>query len=95
MSPAVAEETVYWFQPEIFILGILRSPDWPWLTCKTTYSLYNYVIIHMCATLFPVFILQASVLTFPYCYYFGGSIYHQNVVLIAGALVVAGKVQSY
>jgi hypothetical protein len=54
----------YWFQPEIFIpiLGF-ASPDWPWLTCKTTYSYTRFVIIIMCATLFPVFIFQASVLT--------------------------------
>lgn len=96
-SPAgeLVEETVYWFQPEIFIpiLGICEVMIGLGLLVK---RLIPYTImlllLHMCATLFPVFILQSICFdAFPYCPTLVGQYIIKNVVLIAGALVVAGK----
>ncbi|WP_367755882.1 DoxX family membrane protein [Flavobacterium sp. WC2430] len=97
MSPAgeLVEETVYWFRPEIFvpILGICEVLIGLGLLVK---RLIPYTILllllHMCATLFPVFILQKVCFdAFPYCPTLVGQYIIKNVVLIAGALVVAGK----
>lgn len=97
MSPAgeLVEETVYWFRPEIFvpILGICEVMIGLGLLIK---QLIPYTILllllHMCATLFPVFILQKLCFdAFPYCPTLVGQYIIKNVVLIAGALVVVGK----
>ncbi|WP_202946659.1 DoxX family membrane protein [Flavobacterium frigoris] len=97
MSPAgeLVEETVYWFRPEIFvpILGICEVIIGIGLLIK---HIIPYAIIllllHMCATLLPVFILKTICFdTFPYCPTLVGQYIIKNLVLIAGALVVAGK----
>ena len=73
MSPAgeLVEETVYWFRPEIFvpILGICEVLIGLGLLIKKCipYTIL-LLLLHMCATLFPVFILQNVCFdTFPYC----------------------------
>lgn len=97
MSPAgeLVEETVYWFRPEIFVpvLGICEVLIGLGLLIKKCipYTIL-LLLLHMCATLFPVFILQNVCFdTFPYCPTLIGQYIIKNVVLIAGALVVAGK----
>ena len=97
MSPAgeLVEETVYWFRPEIFIpiLGVCEVIIGLGLLVKKfiPYTIL-LLLLHMCATLFPVFILQKICFdTFPYCPTLVGQYIIKNVVLIAGALVVAGK----
>lgn len=97
LSPAgeLVEETVYWFRPEIFvpILGICEVIIGLGLLVKR-FIPYTIILLllHMCATLFPVFILQKVCFdAFPYCPTLVGQYIIKNVVLIAGALVVAGK----
>ena len=97
MSPAgeLVEETIYWLRPEIFVpilgtfelmigLGLL-------ITRFIPYSVL-LILFHMCATLYPVFILQNICFdSFPFCPTLIGQYIIKNVVLIAGAMVVAGK----
>lgn len=97
MSPAgeLVEETVYWFRPEIFvpILGICEVIIGIGLLIKyiIPYAIF-LLLLHMCATLLPVFILKTICFdTFPYCPTLVGQYIIKNLVLIAGALVVAGK----
>lgn len=97
MSPAgdLVQETVYWFKPELFIpiLGICEALIGIGLLIKK-YIPYTIVLLllHMCATLFPMFILPRSCFdAFPYCPTLVGQYIIKNIVLIAGALVVAGN----
>lgn len=97
MSPAgeLVEQTVYWFKPEIFvpILGICEVIIGSGLLIKR-FIPYTIVLIllHMSATLFPIFILKTSCFeAFPYCPTLVGQYIIKNLVLIAGALVVAGN----
>ena len=97
MSPAgdLVQETVYWFKPELFIpiLGICEALIGIGLLIKK-YIPYTIVLLllHMIATLFPMFILPRSCFdAFPYCPTLVGQYIIKNIVLIAGALVVAGK----
>lgn len=97
MSPAgdLVQETVYWFKPELFIpiLGICEALIGIGLLIKK-YIPYTIVLLllHMIATLFPIFILQSSCFdAFPYCPTLVGQYIIKNIVLIAGALVVAGN----
>lgn len=97
MSPAeeLVEQTVYWFKPEIFIpiLGLCEVIIGLGLLVKR-FIPYTIVLLllHMSATLFPVFILKTICFdAFPYCPTLVGQYIIKNLVLIAGALVVAGK----
>lgn len=97
MSPAgeLVEETVYWFNPTLFIpilggceiiigLGLLIKRFIP-----ITIML---LLLHMVATFFPVFILKTVCFEgFPFCPTLVGQYIIKNLVLIAGALIIAGK----
>jgi len=97
MSPAgeLVEETVYWFNPALFIpilggceiiigLGLLIKRFIP-----ITIML---LLLHMAATFFPVFILKTVCFEgFPFCPTLVGQYIIKNLVLIAGALIIAGK----
>jgi uncharacterized membrane protein YkgB len=97
MSPAgeLVEETVYWLRPEIFIpiLGICEVIIGIGLLIKRLIPCtIALLLLHMCATFFPVFILKTICFdTFPYCPTLVGQYIIKNLVLIAEALVVAGK----
>jgi uncharacterized membrane protein YkgB len=97
ISPAgdLVEKTVFWFKPEFFIpiLGVcevfiglgLLSRKW---IPKTILLL----LLHMTATLTPIFILQSSCFEiFPYEPTLTGQYIIKNLVLVAGALVISGK----
>jgi uncharacterized membrane protein YkgB len=97
MSPAgeLVEQTVYWLKPEIFvpILGLCEVTIGIGLLVKRLIP-YTIVLLllHMSATLFPIFILKTICFdSFPYCPTLVGQYIIKNLVLIAGALVVAGK----
>jgi uncharacterized membrane protein YkgB len=97
MSPAgeLVEQTVYWLKPEIFvpILGLCEVIIGIGLLVKRLIP-YTIVLLllHMSATLFPIFILKTICFdSFPYCPTLVGQYIIKNLVLIAGALVIAGK----
>lgn len=97
MSPAgeLVEQTVYWFEPEIFIpiLGICEVLIGLGLLIKRCipYTI-PLLLIHMAATFFPVFILKTICFdAFPYCPTLAGQYIIKNLILISGALVIAGK----
>lgn len=97
MSPAdeLVEQTAYWFKPEIFIpvLGICEISIGLGLLIKRCVP-YTVIVllIHMAVTLFPIFILKKICFdTFPYCPTLVGQYIIKNLVLISGALVIAGK----
>lgn len=96
-SPAgeLVEQTVYWFRPEVFIpiLGICEVIIGLGLLIK---KFIPYIILllllHMTVTLFPIFILKTICFdSFPFCPTLIGQYIIKNLVLISGALVVAGK----
>jgi len=97
MSPAgeLVEQTVYWFRPEIFIpiLGICEAIIGLGLLMKRfiPYTI-PLLLMHMAVTLFPIFILKTICFdSFPFCPTLIGQYIIKNLVLISGALVVAGK----
>lgn len=97
MSPAdeLVEQTVYWFQPEIFIpiLGVCEVLIGLGLLIKR-FIPYTIVLLlmHMAATFFPVFILKTICFdAFPYCPTLAGQYIIKNLVLISGALVITSK----
>ena len=97
MSPAgeLVEQTVYWFQPEIFIpiLGICEVIIGLGLLIKKfiPYTIL-LLLLHMTVTLFPIFILKTICFdSFPFCPTLIGQYIIKNLVLISGALVVSGK----
>jgi len=97
MSPAenLVEQTVFWFKPEIFVpvLGICEVIIGIGLLIKKMIP-YTIVLLllHMVATVFPVFILTNVCFdAFPYCPTLIGQYIIKNLVLVAGALVIAGK----
>ena len=97
MSPAgdLVEKTVFWFKPEIFIpiLGICEVLIGVGLLVRRLIP-YTIVLLllHMAATLFPFFILTNSCFTeFPYEPTLVGQYIIKNLVLIAGAIMIAGK----
>lgn len=97
MSPAgdLVEKTVFWFRPDFFIpilgtcevligLGLLIR--------KLIPATVVLLLLHMTATLIPFFILQSSCFEiFPYEPNLTGQYIIKNLVLVAGALVIAGK----
>lgn len=97
LSPAgdLVEKTVFWFKPEIFIpiLGICEVLIGFGLLIKRLIPLtIFFLLVHMSATLFPFFILKSSCFDgFPYEPTLVGQYIIKNIVLVAGALVIAGK----
>jgi uncharacterized membrane protein YkgB len=96
MSPAgeLVTETVYWFKPEIFIpvLGICEVLIGLGLLVKkiVPYAI-TFLLVHMVATFFPIFILQKSCFdTFPYCPTLVGQYIIKNIVLVTAALLLVG-----
>nr|WP_244199293.1 hypothetical protein [Flavobacterium psychrolimnae] len=97
MSPAdeLVEQTVHWFQPQIFIpiLGVCEVLIGIGLLIKRCipYTI-PLLLLHMAATFFPVFILKTICFdAFPYCPTLAGQYIIKNLILISGALIVAGK----
>jgi len=97
MSPAgeLVEKTVYWFRPEIFvpILGVCEVIIGLGLLFKRLIPFtIVLLLLHMAATIFPIFILQKVCFdAFPYCPTLVGQYIIKNLVIISGALVIAGK----
>ncbi len=97
MSPAgeLVERTVYWFRPEIFvpILGMCEVLIGLGLLVKKLIPItIVLLLLHMAVTFFPVFIVQTVCFdAFPYQPTLVGQYIIKNVVLISGALVIAGK----
>jgi uncharacterized membrane protein YkgB len=97
MSPAgeLVEKTVYWFRPEIFIpiLGICEVIIGLGLLVKRFIPItIVLLLLHMAVTFFPIFIVQKLCFdAFPYCPTLVGQYIIKNLVLISGALVIAGK----
>ena len=97
ISPAgdLVEETVFWFKPEIFIpvLGLCEVLIGLGLLIKRLVPLtILLLLLHMIATIFPLFLLTDSCFdTFPYRPTLVGQYIIKNLVLVAGALVIAGK----
>jgi uncharacterized membrane protein YkgB len=97
LSPAgdLVEHTVFWFKPQIFIpvLGICEVVIGLGLLIKRFVPItILLLLLHMIATLFPLFILtDACFDTFPYRPTLVGQYIIKNLVLVAGALVIAGK----
>ena len=97
LSPAgdLVEHTVFWFKPQIFIpvLGICEVAIGLGLLIKRFVPItILLLLLHMIATLFPLFILtDACFDTFPYRPTLVGQYIIKNLVLVAGALVIAGK----
>ncbi len=97
MSPAgeLVEQTAYWFRPDIFVpfLGICEVIIGLGLLIKR-FIPYTIILLlmHMMVTLFPIFILKKVCFdAFPYCPTLVGQYIIKNLVLISGALVIAGK----
>lgn len=97
MSPAgeLVEQTAYWFKPETFVplLGICEISIGLGLLIKQCIP-YTIILLlmHMLVTLFPIFILKKVCFeAFPYCPTLVGQYIIKNLVLISGALVIAGK----
>ena len=97
ISPAgdLGEETVFWFKPEIFIpvLGLCEVLIGLGLLIKRLVPLtILLLLLHMIATIFPLFLLtDACFDNFPYRPALVGQYIIKNLVLVAGALVIAGK----
>lgn len=96
-SPAegLVEQTVYWFRPEIFVpvLGICEIIIGLGLLIKKFIPItIILLLLHMAVTFFPVFIIQKVCFNvFPYEPTLVGQYIIKNIVLISGALVIAGK----
>lgn len=97
LSPAgdLVEKTVFWFKPEFFIpiLGVCEVIIGIGLLIrKLIPQTILLLLLHMIATLTPIFILQSSFFEiFPYEPTLVGQYIIKNLVLVAGALVIAGK----
>jgi uncharacterized membrane protein YkgB len=97
LSPAgdLVERTVFWFKPELFIpvLGICEVIIGLGLLIKRFVPItILLLLLHMIATIFPLFILtDACFDAFPYRPTLVGQYIIKNLVLVAGALVIAGK----
>ncbi len=97
ISPAgeLVEQTVFWFKPSVFVpvLGICEILIGLGLLIKRFIPItIILLLLHMVATLFPLFILtDACFDTFPYRPSLVGQYIIKNLVLVAGAFVIAGK----
>lgn len=97
MSPAqeLVERTFYWFPPKVFVpfLGFWEVAIGVGLLIRRLVP-YTVILllIHMIGTFLPMFILTGVCYeSFPYCPTLEGQYIIKNLVLIAGALTVAGK----
>ncbi len=97
LSPAgeLVKQTAYWFEPEIFvpILGVFELMIGLGLLIKRFVPFAVILLLmHMIITLLPIFILKDVCFDeFPYCPTLVGQYVIKNLVLISGALVIAGK----
>lgn len=97
LSPAgeLVKQTAYWFEPEIFvpILGVFELIIGLGLLIKRFVPFAVILLLtHMIVTLLPIFILKEVCFDeFPYCPTLVGQYVIKNLVLISGALVIAGK----
>lgn len=97
VSPAgdLVEQTVFWFKPEFFIpiLGVCEVfIGLGLLIRKWIPETILLLLLHMIATLTPIFILQSSCFeNFPFEPTLAGQYIIKNLVLVAGALVISGK----
>jgi uncharacterized membrane protein YkgB len=97
LSPAddLVEKTVFWFKPEFFIpiLGICEFLiGLGLLIRKLIPATIVLLLLHMTATLTPIFFLQSNCFEiFPYKPTLIGQYIIKNLVLVAGALIIAGK----
>lgn len=91
----LVEKTVYWFKPELFvpILGFCEVIIGVGLLIKR-FIPYTIVLLllHMAVTFLPFFIQKSNCFdVFPYCPTLTGQYIIKNIVLVSGALIVAGK----
>ncbi len=97
LSPAgeLVKQTAYWFEPEIFvpILGVFELIIGLGLLINRFIPFAIILLLtHMILTLLPLFILKEDCFDeFPYCPTIVGQYVIKNLVLISGALVIAGK----
>jgi uncharacterized membrane protein YkgB len=97
ISPAedLVQKTVFWFRPELFIpmLGIAEVIIGLGFLFKRLIPFTIIVLLfHMAATFFPLFILPKICFNETlYCPTLVGQYIIKNLVLICGALCVAGK----
>ena len=97
MSPAtdLVAKTVTWFKPEFFIpvLGFLELMIGLGLLVKRMIPLaVTLLLLHMIATMMPFFVLQSACFNvFPLEPTLEGQYIIKNLVLISGALIIAGK----
>lgn len=97
MSPAedLVQKTVFWFRPEFFIpiLGLVEVIIGVGFLFKRLIPFTIFILLlHMAATFFPLFILPKICFdTFPLCPTLVGQYIIKNLVLICGALCIAGK----
>lgn len=97
ISPAeeLVTKTVFWFKPEIFvpILGICEVIIGLGLIIKRYIPIaISLLLLHMAVTFFPFIILKRTCFdSFPYCPTLVGQYIIKNLVIIAGAFVIAGK----
>ncbi|MTH17663.1 DUF417 family protein [Flavobacterium sp. LC2016-01] len=97
LSPAgdMVAKTVFWLKPEFFIpiLGIAEVCIGVGLLVRKWIPVtIVLLLLHMTATLSTFFILKSSCFEiFPYEPTLAGQYVIKNIVLVAGALVIAGK----
>ncbi len=97
LSPAgdMVAKTVFWLKPEFFIpiLGVCEvCIGLGLLVRKWIPVTILLLLLHMTATLSTFFILKSSCFEiFPYEPTLAGQYIIKNIVLVAGALVIAGK----
>ena len=97
MSPAgeLIEQTVYWFDPQIFIpiLGVCEVIIGLGLLIKRCIPFTILLLLmHMVATFLPILILKTICFdAFPYCPTLAGQYIIKNLILISGALIIASK----
>ncbi|MBI3258885.1 MAG: DoxX family membrane protein [Ignavibacteriae bacterium] len=97
MSPAqeLVEKTIYWLPPKFFVpfLGYWEVAMGLGLLVKRLIPLTIILMLfHMAGTFLPFIILTKVCFdVFPYCPSLAGQYIIKNLVLVAGALTVAGK----
>lgn len=97
MSPAadLVAKTVFWFKPEFFIpiLGVFELIIGLGLFVKRLVPVAITVLLfHMITTIIPFFILQSACFkVFPFEPTLEGQYIIKNLVLVGGALIIAGK----
>jgi uncharacterized membrane protein YkgB len=91
----LVEKTAFWFKPDIFIplLGFVEVGIGIGFLFKKLIPVATILLLfHMAATFFPLFILPKICFdAFPYCPTLVGQYIIKNLVLVCGALCIAGK----